>query len=103
MKSRRTIHAVGIEQRDRGIAERCRALDERFWQRRALQKTERGGGMKLDVHETRFSIPHFQPPTSNHSQPPIPNVPSNGKDLDLGVGSGWALVVGNWELSELNQ
>jgi hypothetical protein len=32
MKTRRAVHAVGIEQRNRGIAERRRALDERFGQ-----------------------------------------------------------------------
>jgi hypothetical protein len=32
MKAWRTVDAVGIEQRQRGIAERRRALDERFGQ-----------------------------------------------------------------------
>jgi len=50
MKSRRAIHAVGVEQRDRRIAERRRALDERFGQRRALQKAECRCGMKFDIH-----------------------------------------------------
>jgi hypothetical protein len=50
MKPWRAIHAVGVEQRDRGIAERCRALDERFGQRRALQKAECRCGMKFDIH-----------------------------------------------------
>ena len=32
MKSRRAVDAIGIEQRERGIAKRRRALDERFGQ-----------------------------------------------------------------------
>ena len=50
MKPRRAVHAVGIEQRERGIAERRRALDERFGQRGALQKAERRRGVEFDVH-----------------------------------------------------
>jgi len=32
MESRRTVDAIGIEQRERGIAKRGGALDERFGQ-----------------------------------------------------------------------
>jgi hypothetical protein len=35
------VHAVAIEQRDRSVAERRRALDERFRKRCALKKAER--------------------------------------------------------------
>ena len=51
MEARRAVDAVAIEQRERRIAELGGALDERFGQRRALQKAEGGGGVKLDVHD----------------------------------------------------
>ena len=51
VKTRGAVHPVAIEQRERGIAERGGALDERFRQRRRLEKTERGRHVKLDVHE----------------------------------------------------
>ena len=38
MEPRRAVDAVAIEQRERGIAERRRALDERLGQRRAVEK-----------------------------------------------------------------
>jgi len=50
MKAGCTVNAIGVEQRQRGIAERRRALDERFGQRGALKKTESRCGVKLDVH-----------------------------------------------------
>ena len=50
MESRRAVHAIGVEQRERGIAERGRALDERFGQRRSLQEAEGRRGVELDVH-----------------------------------------------------
>jgi hypothetical protein len=50
MKPRSTVYAIRIEQRQRRIAERRGTLDERFGQRRSLEKTERGGAMELDVH-----------------------------------------------------
>jgi hypothetical protein len=40
MESRRAVHAIGIEQRNRRIAERRRTVDECFGQRSALQKAE---------------------------------------------------------------
>src|SRR5439155_12066990 len=49
VKARRAVHAVAIEQRERGIAERRRAIDERFGKRRALEKAEGGGGVEFDV------------------------------------------------------
>jgi hypothetical protein len=42
MKARRARDAVAIEQRDRGIAERRRSIDERFRQRCGAQETEGG-------------------------------------------------------------
>ena len=50
VEARRAVDAVGVEQRQRRIAERRRALDERFGQRGALEKAERGGGVEFDVH-----------------------------------------------------
>ena len=50
VKARRAVDAVAIEQRQRGVAEIGRAIDERFGQRRALEKAEGGGGVELDVH-----------------------------------------------------
>jgi hypothetical protein len=41
VEPRGAVHAVAIQQRERRVAERRRALDERFGQRCALQKTER--------------------------------------------------------------
>jgi hypothetical protein len=50
VKARRPVDAVGIEQRDRRIAERRGALDERFRKRCALQKAEGRRRVELDVH-----------------------------------------------------
>jgi hypothetical protein len=50
MKSRSAIHAIRVEQRDRGIPERGGTLDERFGKRCTLKKTERRGAMQFDVH-----------------------------------------------------
>ena len=50
MESRRAIHAVGVEQRQRGIPQRRRALHQRLGERRSLEKAECGRGVKLDVH-----------------------------------------------------
>src|SRR5688572_27557865 len=44
-------------------------------------------------------------PTSNHSQPPPPTRPTGRTKIGswwLGVGSGWELVVGHWELTPYN-
>jgi hypothetical protein len=57
MKPRRAVHAIGIEQRQRRVAERRRALDECFGQRGALKKAEGRSGMKLDVHGSRQRRP----------------------------------------------
>ena len=51
MKPRRAVHAVAIEQRERRISERRRALDERFGQRGAVEKRKRGRRVQLDVHD----------------------------------------------------
>ena len=53
MEARRAVDAVAIEQRDRRIAERRRALDERFRQRRAAQERKGRRGMKLDVRHKK--------------------------------------------------
>ena len=50
MKTRRAVDAVAIEQRERRIAERRRAVDERFGQRGAVEKGKRGRGVEFDVH-----------------------------------------------------
>ncbi len=44
------MHAIGVEQCERWIAQRRRTLDERFGKRGALQKAERRCRMKLDIH-----------------------------------------------------
>jgi hypothetical protein len=51
MEPRRSIDAIGIEQRNRRIPQRGRALHQRLRERGSLEKAERGGGVKLDVHE----------------------------------------------------
>ena len=50
VESGRAVHAVAIEQRERGIIERNRAVDECFRKRGALEKTESGRRMQLDIH-----------------------------------------------------
>ena len=50
VEARRAVDAVGVEQRERRIAERRRPLDERFGQRGALKKAERRRAVELDVH-----------------------------------------------------
>jgi hypothetical protein len=50
VEARQPVHAVAIEQRERGVSELGGPIDERFRQRRALQKTERGRCVELDVH-----------------------------------------------------
>ena len=57
VEARRAVDAVAIEERERGIAERGGTVDERFRQRRALQKAERRRSVELDVrggHDTRM-------------------------------------------------
>ena len=49
VEPRRAVDAVAIEERHGRIAEIGGAIDERFGQRRALQKAEGGGGVELDV------------------------------------------------------
>jgi hypothetical protein len=51
MKPRRPVKAVSIEERKRGIVERCGALDERLGQRSTLEEAERGRDMELDIHK----------------------------------------------------
>ena len=50
MKPWSAVDAIAIEQRQRGIAEIGRPVDERLGKRRALEKTEGGRGMEFDVH-----------------------------------------------------
>ena len=50
VKARRAVDAVAIEQRQRRIAERRRALDQRFGQRRAVEKRKGGRGVEFDIH-----------------------------------------------------
>jgi hypothetical protein len=49
MKPRYAVHAVAIEQRDGWVFELGGSIDEVFGKRRALQKAERRGGVKLNV------------------------------------------------------
>jgi len=49
VKPRHPVDAVAIEQCQRGVPELGRAIDERFGQRRALQKAERGGRMQFHI------------------------------------------------------
>jgi hypothetical protein len=55
MKPRCAVDAVAIEQCHRRIAKRGGTVDERFGQRGALQKTECGRGMQLDVRHGETS------------------------------------------------
>ena len=57
VKPRRAVDAVAIEERQRGIAELRRAIDERFRKRGALKKAEGGGGVELDVIRTSSVSP----------------------------------------------
>jgi hypothetical protein len=49
MEAWNAVHAVAIEQCERGITEVGRPIDERFREGCALEKTEGGCGVKLDV------------------------------------------------------
>src|SRR5687768_665256 len=51
MEARGAVDAVRIEQRQRRIAERRGALDERFRKRCAPKEAERRRGVKFDIHE----------------------------------------------------
>jgi hypothetical protein len=51
VKAGGAVDAVAVEKGDRRIAEFCRAVDERFRQRRTLQKTEGRRSMEFDVHD----------------------------------------------------
>jgi hypothetical protein len=53
VKTRSAVDTVGIEECERGIAERRRTLDERFGQRGTLKKAEGRCGVELDVHGNR--------------------------------------------------
>jgi hypothetical protein len=50
MKARRTVHAIGVEQRHRGHAEMGTDSGEFFGQGCALEKAESGTGVKFDIH-----------------------------------------------------
>ena len=50
VEPRRTVDAIGVQQRQRRVAERGGALDQRFRQRGALEETESGRAMEFDVH-----------------------------------------------------
>src|SRR5262249_2758791 len=53
VEARDAVDAVAIEERERWIPERHRAIDQDLWQSRALQKTERRCRVELDVrHHT---------------------------------------------------
>jgi hypothetical protein len=52
MESRRAVDAIGIDERQRGISQRRRALDERLGQRGSLEEAECRGGVELDVHDS---------------------------------------------------
>ena len=55
VEPRRAVDAVAIEERHGRVAEIGGAIDDRFRERRALQKAEGGGGVELDVREDTFS------------------------------------------------
>ena len=50
VKARRAVDAVAIEQRERRIAERRGAVDQRFGQRGAVEKRKGGGSVQFDIH-----------------------------------------------------
>jgi hypothetical protein len=54
VKTRRAVHAVAIDERQRGISQRGRALDERFRQRRRVEEAESGGCVQFDEHGLRI-------------------------------------------------
>ena len=54
MEPRRAVDAVGVEERQRRIAERRRPLDERFGQRSSLEKTESRCGVEFYVHNRKW-------------------------------------------------
>ena len=50
VESRRAVDTIGIQQRQRRVAERGGAFDQRFRQRGAMEKAEGGRTMKFDIH-----------------------------------------------------
>jgi len=50
MEARRAVDAVAIEQRQRRVAERRGALDERLGQRGAVEKGKSRRRVKFDIH-----------------------------------------------------
>jgi hypothetical protein len=61
MEARRAVHAVAIHERERGISQRRRALDERLGQRSRLEEAERGGGVELGVHQSTTASMNHRP------------------------------------------
>jgi hypothetical protein len=60
MKARRTVHAIGVEQRHRGHAEMGTDSGEFFGQGCALEKAESGTGVKFDIHLSSVASTHTQ-------------------------------------------
>jgi hypothetical protein len=91
--------------RSRGSGKRADALGWhlRAHQRLRLHALDRGAGRNAVEEAFRprhieFPIPNSQVPTNPNSQFPTQAAVA---DWELGVGSGWALEVGSWELSLL--
>src|SRR6476620_3504870 len=94
VESRRTVHTIGIDQRERWIAERGGTLDQRFGKRRAAQETERGSGVEFYVHVNN-------PITPNAQRLSLPQLPRCSR-MNERLGIGRASDVGSWELSSIN-
>ncbi len=69
VKPRGAVDAIAIEQGERRVAQLGGALDERFRQRRGLEKTECGRGVELDVHGGPVATVQSQMASMN--QPPV--------------------------------
>jgi len=60
VEAREPIHTVAIEEGDCRVAEVRRAIDERLRKRGALEKTEGGRGVELDIRHDDRSRLKFQ-------------------------------------------
>src|SRR5437762_2878369 len=91
MKTWCTINAIAIEQRERRIAEFGGAIDERFWERGALEKAEGGGGVEFDVR--RRHVDNSPPQRARWTRRLYCRSPIVRSPIDLSSGSSVSSVA----------
>ena len=92
VEPRRTVHTIGIEQRECRIAERSGPLDQRFGKRCAAQEAECRSRVEFYIHGRNPGYP-----LTPNSQPLTLAQRPSTRSGTLGVGG--AIDVGRWELS----